>query len=57
MNGFQEETIPFHVLSIVFFHENGNALSPNGDIVYPITKEKDPIFETAAHYMLLEKAH
>ena len=51
MNGFQEETIPFQV-SIVFFRENGNALPPNGDIVYPITKEKDTIFETDAHYHL-----
>ena len=44
-----EKTIPFQV-SIVFFHENGNALPPNGDIVYPITKEKDTIFETSTHY-------
>ena len=46
-----DNSIPFQV-SIVFFHENGNALPPNGDIVYPITKEKDTIFETAAHYHL-----
>ena len=49
MPGFQEETIPFQA-SITFFHENDKPLPTNGEIVYPITKEKDTIFETAAYY-------
>ena len=51
MLGFQEETIPFQV-SITFFHENDKPLPTHGDIVYPITKEKDTIFKTSASYHL-----
>ena len=51
MLGFQEETIPFE-FSITFFHKNDKPLVTNGGIVYPITKEKDTIFETSAQYHL-----
>ena len=51
MLGFQEETIPFQV-SITFVHENDKPLPTHGDIVYPITKEKDTIFKTSASYHL-----
>ena len=51
MLGFQEETIPFE-FSITFFHKNDKPLVTNGGMVYPITKEKDTIFETSAQYHL-----
>ena len=51
MHGFQEDTIPFQV-SITFFQENDKPFPPIGDFVYPITKEKDAIFETSMHYHL-----
>ena len=53
MLGFQEETIPFQV-SITFFHENDKPFPTHGDIVYPITNEKDIIFQTSTHYPLLK---
>ena len=46
MLGFQEETSPFQV-SITFFHENDKPLPAIGDIVYPITEDKDTIFKTS----------
>ena len=49
MLGFQEETIPFQA-SITFFHENDKPLATSGGIIYPITQEKDTIFETSTHY-------
>ena len=51
MHGFQEETVPFQA-SITFFHENDKPLLTNGEIVYPITKAKDTIFETSAQHHL-----
>ena len=51
MLGFQEESLPFEY-SINFFHENGKKLPPIGDIIYPITKAQDSIFETSIHYPL-----
>ena len=51
MLGFQEDTIPFE-FSITFFHNNDKPLVTNGGMVYPITKEKDTIFETSAQYHL-----
>ena len=51
MHGFQEETIPFQA-SITFFHENDKPLPTSGGIVYPITKEKNKIFDTSTHHSL-----
>ena len=51
MRGFQEETVPFEY-SITFFHENDKPYQSNGDIVYPITKDKDfdSFLETSIQY-------